>query len=92
MSKPCKYECGTQLTWDNVKGIFVESDGTHHTKERCGYIKSIKQPPGSRTERPITNSDARLAEIQKAHEENMQANRELVSAIRDLAAAIRGKA
>lgn len=27
-AKPCKYECGTMITWDNAIRIFKEQDGT----------------------------------------------------------------
>ena len=43
-SKPCKYECGILIQWDKAKSIFVELDGTPHTKERCGSLKEKKKP------------------------------------------------
>jgi hypothetical protein len=38
-AKACKYSCGTMITWDTAKSIFVEPDGTAHTKDRCASLK-----------------------------------------------------
>jgi hypothetical protein len=63
-SKECKYGCGALISWNPTKKIFVENDGTDHTKERCESLK--KQPafkPEPKAESPIADSlkELRLA-------------------------------
>jgi len=73
-SKLCKYDCGTEITWDNGSRTFKEQDGTVHSKERCAYVKSLRKP-----------SDA----IPDKHSQPNNHMEELVQAIKELTAAIR---
>ncbi len=47
-------------------------------------------PPASPVSPQTKNGDARQADIERMHKENLEANRQLVAAIHDLASAIRG--
>jgi hypothetical protein len=40
-----KYECGTMLSWDDSRSLFIEPENgnTVHTQERCKSIKESKQ-------------------------------------------------
>ncbi len=42
-SKECKFGCHAILTWDNGKRVFLDPDGTQHTKERCESLKAKPQ-------------------------------------------------
>lgn len=83
-SKPCKYLCQAQLTWDTSKNAFVENDGTLHSKERCAYLKSLLPKTAAVAQPTVTSPnqfDQRQADIQKAHEENIAASRAHTAAI-----------
>lgn len=62
-AKACKYQCGTLITWDTSKSIFVESDGTSHTKERCA---SLKQKPAPAAADPTRELAAAIRELAAA--------------------------
>ena len=76
-SKECKYSCGILISWNQAKSVFVESDGTEHSKERCAYVKSLKKPAAAATPAASPARD--------------DPTRELAAAIRELAAAIRSR-
>lgn len=39
----CRYECGTQIWWDESKSLFIEENGgATHTQEMCKSIKDSK--------------------------------------------------
>ena len=71
-AKLCKYDCGTMITWDKAKSIFVEPDGTSHSKERCGSLKEKKQP----------RADSTQGQQQDGMKDLASAVRELAAAIR----------
>lgn len=83
--KECKFGCGVMLTWDtSINGYKEKDSGEAHTKERCAYVKSKKPatPPAPSTSGPAGPAPAdRTAAIDKAHQENMEANAALVRAI-----------
>jgi hypothetical protein len=46
MSKVCRYGCGIELgKFDEKQNKYLETDGTVHTRERCGSLKEKKQVP-----------------------------------------------
>lgn len=83
-AKLCKYECGTMISWDKAKSIFVEPDGTSHSKERCGSLKEKKQPSaesaGGKSTAPVQST-----------KESEVGIKDLAAAVRELAAAIRSR-
>ena len=84
-ARPCKYECGTMISWDTATSSFKEQDGTSHTKERCSSLKSLKLEPKA------TPEQQRQAAIEQAHRENIEASKLLTQAINRLATALEAR-
>lgn len=47
MARPCKFECGQMLEWDNDERLFREENGRAHSKERCQELKAKGSGGGS---------------------------------------------
>ena len=80
-AKLCKYECGTLITWDNSKRVFLEQDGTPHGRERCAVLKEKKQP----------STDSAKGNTLPSNESKLSGMADVAAALRELAAAIRSR-
>ena len=87
-AKLCKYECGTLITWDNSKRVFLEQDGTPHGRERCAVLKEKIQPStDSAKGKAAGYPDLTLP----SNESKLSGMADVAAAIRELAAAIRSR-
>ena len=80
-AKLCKYECGTLITWDNSKRVFLEQDGTPHGRERCAVLKEKIQP----------STDSAKDKTLPSNESKLSGMADVAAALRELAAAIRSR-
>ena len=68
-ARPCKYECGTILAWDNEEGYFVEPENNNqqHSRERCESLKprTGAPPRPSIQVKEAVNQDINFAILQE---------------------------
>lgn len=55
--RPCKYNCGQTIEWDNDARAYKETDGTTHDFTRC---QTLRQNPEANKQQSSTNTNAAL--------------------------------